>query len=148
VASFGWYSLAAKQGHAKAAFNLGLRYTQGMGVGKDPAMAGYWFSVAATKGIFGRKAKVLKGKGGGRQKLQDAYKLEMHISAQETKNTLPGLKTKIQKKSPPRIMPLSEFRKIRWNRNVAKFKKKDDTAGKMIFFEHDKLPRMVSSRSL
>jgi TPR repeat protein len=118
VASFGWYSLAAKQGHAKAAYNLGLRYTEGLGVGKDPAMAGHWFTLAASKGIFGRKVKVLKGKGGGRQKLQDAYKLEMHISAQETKNTLPGLKTKVQKKRPPRIMPLSEFRKIRWNRNL------------------------------
>ena len=45
-----WYRLAAKQGHAKAQFNLGLTYYCGKGVPQDYRTAVKWCRRAAEQG--------------------------------------------------------------------------------------------------
>ena len=46
-----YFRMAARQGHAKAAFNLGIFYQIGRGVGKDPGRARYWFGRAKANGL-------------------------------------------------------------------------------------------------
>ena len=41
-----WYQKAAKQGHAKAQFNLGVMYANGKGVKQDYAKAKEYFGLA------------------------------------------------------------------------------------------------------
>ena len=45
-----WYRKAAEQGVAKAQFNLGLMYDNGLGVTQDYARAGKWYRKAAEQG--------------------------------------------------------------------------------------------------
>ena len=42
---------AAAQGHTDAQFAVGMAYTTGEGIGKDPAEAMRWFIAAATRGL-------------------------------------------------------------------------------------------------
>lgn len=44
------YCRAAKQGHSKAQFNLGLMSANARGVTRDTAIAAYWFGLAAAQG--------------------------------------------------------------------------------------------------
>lgn len=46
-----WYQMAAAQGHANAAFNLGICYEQGKGVEKNPGRALDLYMKAADKGL-------------------------------------------------------------------------------------------------
>ena len=45
-----WFRKAAKQGHARAQYNLGLMYADDEGVPQDDAEAYAWFAVAAANG--------------------------------------------------------------------------------------------------
>ena len=45
-----WYLLAAKQGHARAQYNLGLMYRDGYGVPQDHKTAVKWLRLAAEQG--------------------------------------------------------------------------------------------------
>jgi TPR repeat protein len=45
-----WHHKAAKQGHADAQFNLGMRFKNGQGVAKDPVEAVKWYRKAAEQG--------------------------------------------------------------------------------------------------
>lgn len=45
-----WYTKAAKQGSLDAATNIGLMYSDGIGIPKDPAQAVIWFRQAAGGG--------------------------------------------------------------------------------------------------
>ncbi len=45
-----WYRKAAEQGVAKAEFNLGLMYDNGLGVKQDYAKGAKWYRKAAKKG--------------------------------------------------------------------------------------------------
>jgi TPR repeat protein len=46
-----WYLCAARQGHARAQFNLGVMYASGQGVGRDLVEAYAWLRRAAEAGI-------------------------------------------------------------------------------------------------
>ena len=61
-----YYRKAAEAGHAKAQYNLGVCYDEGVGVAKDPAQAFAWYSKAAEKGNKDAKAAL--------QALQDRQK--------------------------------------------------------------------------
>jgi TPR repeat protein len=45
-----WYRKAAEQGHAKAQYNLGVRYAKGDGVFKNYIYAYMWLDVSASNG--------------------------------------------------------------------------------------------------
>lgn len=45
------YCLAARMGDAEAPYNLGWMYANGRGIARNDAMAGFFFKVAAAKGI-------------------------------------------------------------------------------------------------
>ena len=45
-----WFYLAAREGHAKAQFNLGFMYYNGLGVEQNRSEALKWYRLAATKG--------------------------------------------------------------------------------------------------
>jgi hypothetical protein len=45
-----WYRLAAKQGFARAQYNLGVMYEKGQGVPQDYKTAVKWYSLAAKQG--------------------------------------------------------------------------------------------------
>jgi TPR repeat protein len=45
-----WFRLAAKQGFAKAQYNLGVMYQQGQGVSQDYKTAVKWYALAAEQG--------------------------------------------------------------------------------------------------
>ncbi len=46
-----WYRLAAEQGGAKAQYNLGWMYDEGLGVLQDYKTAVKWYRLAAEQGI-------------------------------------------------------------------------------------------------
>jgi len=46
-----WYRLAADQGEARAQFNLGIIYDEGIGVPQDYAEAMKWYRKAADQGF-------------------------------------------------------------------------------------------------
>jgi len=48
-----WFSLAAKQNHVEALYNLGFHYANGKGVAVDDAEAARWYRLAATEGHQG-----------------------------------------------------------------------------------------------
>ena len=48
--SFKWYQLAADQKHARAQYNLGVMYENGMGVAQSHEEAVKWFRLAADQG--------------------------------------------------------------------------------------------------
>ena len=50
-----WYRLAAKQGEAKAQYNLGLCYAQGQGLLKDSVGAHLWLNIAGANGHEGAR---------------------------------------------------------------------------------------------
>ncbi|MFT3997147.1 MAG: tetratricopeptide repeat protein, partial [Asticcacaulis sp.] len=45
-----WFEVAARTGHAEAAFNLGVMYARGEGGARDPVKAWLWFDVARRTG--------------------------------------------------------------------------------------------------
>ncbi len=45
-----WYRMAAKQGEARAQYNLGLMYANGQGVPQDYVQAYFWISLSAAQG--------------------------------------------------------------------------------------------------
>jgi len=45
-----WYEKAARQGHAPAAYELGVLYELGRGVWQDERRAAYWFRQGALAG--------------------------------------------------------------------------------------------------
>ncbi|WP_349953139.1 tetratricopeptide repeat protein, partial [Bacteroides finegoldii] len=49
--AFEWWSKAAAQGFAKAEYNVGVCYENGMGVEKNTVKAFEWYSKAATQGF-------------------------------------------------------------------------------------------------
>jgi hypothetical protein len=49
-AAHGWYLAAARQGHARSQFNLGLMYLSGQGVPADALAATLWLQRAAHAG--------------------------------------------------------------------------------------------------
>ena len=129
-----WYAKAAMQGNGKAQFNLALRLTEGLGCVKDAVAAAYWFGQAAHKGVFGRAARVKKGV------LQKAATREL---VQPMTDAPSG--TQRQERLPARRMvKLSEFKGIQWNRNPASFRKgsQRDLAN-MLRAEGKRLPRCV-----
>ena len=48
--AFSWYERAARQGHAKSQFNLGLLFRNGLGVAPSEAKAFFWIQNAADLG--------------------------------------------------------------------------------------------------
>ena len=50
TAAFPKFMKAAKQGIARAQYNLGLIYNKGQGVTKDARQAVYWYTKAAKQG--------------------------------------------------------------------------------------------------
>ena len=48
-----WYAKAAKQGHARAQFNLGVMYENGHGVKQSYKKAMEWYAKAAKQGHAG-----------------------------------------------------------------------------------------------
>lgn len=48
--AWNWYTKAARQGHAGAAYNLGVMRVQGNGVQRDLIEALAWFNIAANQG--------------------------------------------------------------------------------------------------
>ena len=107
-----WYSKAAHQGHGKAQFNLALRYTEGLGCVKDPYRGAHWFRQAAHNRVFGRGARVKKGV------LQGAAQRELRQPMTDT----PSAKHVQEPAQPKRVVKLSEFKAIRWNRNPKDFR--------------------------
>ena len=53
-----WYELAAKKGHAEAAFNLGRLYATGKGVPHDEEQAARWVRAAASQGYAPAQARL------------------------------------------------------------------------------------------
>jgi TPR repeat protein len=53
-----WYLCAARQGHARAQFNLGVMYASGQGVGRDQVEAYGWLQRAASAGIAAAAAYI------------------------------------------------------------------------------------------
>ena len=45
-----WFEKAAKQGHARAQFNLGFMYANGLGVEQSDSLAMRWYGRAAAQG--------------------------------------------------------------------------------------------------
>ena len=45
-----WYRKAAEQSHARAQYNLGVKYTNGEGVPEDDRQGVYWYRKAAEQG--------------------------------------------------------------------------------------------------
>jgi TPR repeat protein len=45
-----WYRQAAEQGQPEAEYNLGVLYTQGLGVSQDYRQAAHWYRLAAERG--------------------------------------------------------------------------------------------------
>ena len=45
-----WFEKAAKQGHARAQFNLGFMYANGSGVEQSDSLAMRWYGRAAAQG--------------------------------------------------------------------------------------------------
>ena len=48
-----WCEKAAKQGHARAQFNLGFMYANGSGVEQSDSLAMRWYGRAAAQGFMG-----------------------------------------------------------------------------------------------
>lgn len=48
--AFKEFLAAANEGHSDSQFNIGLMYEQGIGVGKDPEKAIYWYGKSAAQG--------------------------------------------------------------------------------------------------
>ena len=51
--AFEWYKKAAKQGFAKAQYNLGIMYQNGQGVDVNYKKAFEWYEKAAEQGLQG-----------------------------------------------------------------------------------------------
>ena len=53
-----WYRKAAEQGNAKAQYNLGWMYANGLGVAKDEVEAYKWWLLAGAQGNENAKKKI------------------------------------------------------------------------------------------
>jgi len=53
AAAHAWYLCAARQGHARAQFNLGLMYAAGQGLARDLVQAWCWLQRAERSGAAG-----------------------------------------------------------------------------------------------
>jgi TPR repeat protein len=129
-----WYAQSAMQDNGKAQWNLALRYTEGLGCVKDARKAAYWFARAALNGVAGRGASVRKGV------MQNAAKREI---AQDMPDQNSGQQAQRPAQT-QRMMKLSDFNAIRWNRNPKGFR--DGSARDRADFvraEGKKMPRSV-----
>jgi TPR repeat protein len=129
-----WYSKAAHQGHGKAQFNLALRYTEGLGCIKDPYRGAYWFAQAAHNRVFGRGARIKKGV------VQGAAQRELRQPMSDT----PSAKHVQESVEPKRLVKLSEFNAIRWNRNPKDYRDGSPLdLATLVRAEGKKVPRCV-----
>lgn len=101
------YQQAGEQGQVEAMFRLGIMYSQGKGVGKNPEESRKWWTLAAEKGHSSAKAQLLAG-----QKVVTAVAAppiqakteEPHVQAQaEPKSMEPeDKKIRVSVKEPPK----------------------------------------------
>ncbi|KAJ1473146.1 hypothetical protein T484DRAFT_3371099 [Baffinella frigidus] len=133
-----WYSRAAHLGHGRAQFNLALRYADGAlaGVKKDPHLATKWFKAAIANGIKGPNVKLKNGV------LQNFAKLEMRqelVDTPKTHDAHGGAK----KAERTRVMKMSAYKAIRWNRNPSSYRNGAQSLGIILRSEGKKVPRFV-----
>jgi TPR repeat protein len=98
-----WFRLAAKQGFAKAQYNLGVMYQQGQGVSQDYKTAVKWYALAAEQGDaeaqFNLGVMYFEGQG----VLQDYVTAHMwaNIAAVNGSEMAPELRNAIAKRMTP-----------------------------------------------
>ena len=98
-----WLRLAAKQGFAKAQYNLGVMYQQGQGVSQDYKTAVKWYALAAEQGDaeaqFNLGVMYFEGQG----VLQDYVTAHMwaNIAAVNGNKIAPKLRNAIAKEMSP-----------------------------------------------
>ncbi|MBT5159564.1 MAG: sel1 repeat family protein, partial [Alphaproteobacteria bacterium] len=118
-----WYLKAAKQGYAKAQFNLGVKYDDGQGVTQDYKEAAKWYLKAAKQGYA--KAQInlgfMFGKGTG--VLQDSVVAHMWSNIAGANGSKLGAKNraKIEKKMTP--AQIAEAQKLAKECMKSKYKK-------------------------
>lgn len=113
--AFGWYMMAAYQGNAAAAFNMGQMYAIGEGVEKSSEKALYWIKFAANKNYLSAT-----------EVLASAYRngdLGLTIDLDQAKNwesKLPALRAAAKKISDQEMAAAAAAKKAAFEANVKK----------------------------
>lgn len=124
-----WYTMAAKQQHARAALALGLLYKNGDGVARDDAAAARWLSHASELGnahamfllsnIYNQGVGMVQDRARARQWLEEAAEHEYPPAIQELAMTVQlgdALTPKDELRASHLMKDATEHRRNNWNR--------------------------------